>query len=447
MTHDKCYERRRPRWLPVAVVALVALVAATTATGKSTRPATATEDVTLKILDANSDPGPNAEQLELIKHFEAANPGVTIKRTTMPFNNFLNTVKLTLSSSNAPDVSDGNQGPQIDGALVKGKLITPLTAYAKKFGWNKLWTPTTLAPNTFSADGTQFGTGTLWGISSRAEIVGVYYNKAKLKALGLGVPKTFAEFEKVLAASKAKGEPPFMIGNLDKYPGGHYMMTLADHYSSPAALRNWVFGRKGASFDTPAVQKAAAKLQEWAKNGYFENSFNSVKDSDAQARFAKGEALFVISGPWVNGGFANKLKNNVGFFLLPPEKAGGPTKATGSVSLPIHISSKTKNPEIAAKFLNYLTTAEAANIILAKGDLPARPLVNPKVDPKSSIASIVAAWRKTSQSPNLVPYMDWPTPTMFDTLMGGTQSLMASQKTPQEFTKTVQADWAKYHKG
>ena len=131
----------------------------------------------------------------------------------------------------------------------------------------------------------------------------------------------------------------------------------------------------------------------------------------------------------------------------PGTKIGGPTKATGSVSLPIHISAKSKNPAIAAKFLNFLTTAQAANVILAKGDLPARPLSNPKVDPKSSIASIVAAWRKTSQSPNLVPYMDWPTPTMFDTLMGGVQSLMAGQKSPEDFAKTVQTDWAKYHKG
>jgi raffinose/stachyose/melibiose transport system substrate-binding protein len=443
MDHGKRYEWRRARWLLVVVAGLLALVAAASASGKATR----ASDVTLKILDANTDPGPNAEQIELIKRFEAAHPGVKFKRTALPFNNFLNTVKLTLSSSDAPDVSDGNQGPQIDGALIKGKLIKPLTAYAVKYGWNKLWTKTTLAPNSFSADGTQFGTGTLFGISSRAEIVGVYYNKTKLKALGSSVPKTLADFEKILAKSAAKGEPPFIIGNLDKYPGGHYMMTLADHYSSPAALRDWVFGRKGATFDTPAVQKAAAKLQDWAKKGYFEKSFNSVKDSDAQARFAKGEGLFVISGPWVNGGFATGLKNNVGFFLLPPEKAGEPVKATGSVSLPIHISSKTKNGDLAAQFLDFLTSEQAANVIVAKGDLPARPLANPKVDPKSSIASIVAAWRTTSQSPNLVPYMDWPTPTMFDTLMGGTQQLMASQLTPQQFTKKVQDDWAKYHKG
>jgi raffinose/stachyose/melibiose transport system substrate-binding protein len=445
MEHDKLSRRHHSRWLLLAAAALVVLVAAASASGKSAKPAA--DPVTLKVFDTQTDPGPNAEQIALIKRFEQTHPGVKFKRTSATFNNFLNTVKLTLASSDAPDVSEGNQGPQIDGALVKGKLIEPLTSLAAKYGWNKLWTPSTLAPNTFSNDGTQFGTGTLWGVSSRAEIVGVYYNKTKLKALGFGVPKTFADFEKILAASKAKGQPPFIIGNADKYPGGHYLMTLADHYSSPAALRNWVFGRKGASFDTPSVQKAAAKLQDWAKKGYFENSFNSVKDPEAQARFAKGEGLFVISGPWVNGGFATGLKNNVGFFLLPPEKAGGPTKATGSVSLPSHISSKTKNAALAAEWLNFLTSTEAANIILAKGgDLPARPLANPKVDPKSSIASIVAAWRTTSQSPNLVPYLDWPTPSMYDTLMGGAQSLMAGQMSPEQYTKSVQADWAKYHK-
>jgi len=144
MDHDKRSERRGAKWLLVVAAALVALVAAASAQGKSTN--ASADPVTLKVFDANNDPGPNAEQIELIKRFEAANPGVTIKRTSVPFNNFLNTVKLNLSSSDAPDVSDGNQGPQIDGALVKGKLITPLTDYAKKFGWNKLWTPTTLRP-------------------------------------------------------------------------------------------------------------------------------------------------------------------------------------------------------------------------------------------------------------------------------------------------------------
>ena len=444
MDHDKRSERRGAKWLLVVAAALVALVATASAQGKSTR--ASADPVTLKVFDANNDPGPNAEQIELIKRFEAANPGVTIKRTSVPFNNFLNTVKLNLSSSDAPDVSDGNQGPQIDGALVKGKLITPLTDYAKKFGWNKLWTPTTLAPNTFSTDGTQFGTGTLWGVSSRAEIVGVYYNKTKLKALGMAVPKTFADFEKILAASKAKGQPPFMIGNLDKYPGGHYMMTLADHYSSPAALRNWVFGRKGATFDTPAVRKAAAKLQQWAKAGYFK-AFNSVKDSDLrllrQGRGSVRDRAGDVGQRRLHNRYQGQRR------VLPPASRGGrwPDQGNGlRVAADPH-QLQVEEPRMAAKFLNYLTTAEAANIILQKGDLPARPLANPKVDPKSSIASIVAAWRKTSQSPNLVPYMDWPTPTMFDTLMGGVQSLMAGQKSPEDFTKSVQDDWAKYHKG
>ena len=42
-----------------------------------------------------------------------------------------------MNSGNAPDVAEGNQGFQIDSALVKAKLIKPLDSYATKYGWNK----------------------------------------------------------------------------------------------------------------------------------------------------------------------------------------------------------------------------------------------------------------------------------------------------------------------
>ncbi len=407
-----------------------------------------TEPVTLKTLDALHDPGPDATQKSIIKAFEAAHPNITISRTSLQFNDFINTVKLTLSSSDAPDASEGNQGPQIDGALVKGGLIKPLTDYYAKFGWDKLWTPTTLAPNSYSNDGTQFGTGTLWGISSRAEIVGVYYNKKLLAALGKSVPTTFAEFEDILAASKAAGQTPIMVGNLDKYPAGHMFMELSDHYSTPDAIRNWVFGRPGATIDNPAEQQAAAKMADWAKKGYFEKDYNSVSDTDGQAQFAKGGMLFSISGPWQNGGYVTGLgADGVGFFLLPPENAGDPVKATGAVSLPNHIVASTKHEAEAAEWLNFLSSEPAAEIILKGGDLPARPLdtLPAGVSPDSSIASIVAAWKTVSSSPNLCPYMDWATATMYDTMFGGLQQVMSGKMTPADFTKNLQAEWAKSH--
>jgi raffinose/stachyose/melibiose transport system substrate-binding protein len=124
---------------------------------------------------------------------------------------------------------------------------------------------------------------------------------------------------------------------------------------------------------------------------------------------------------------------------------GDPVKATGSVSLPNHIVASTKHEQTGAEWLNFLSSEQAADIIVKGGDLPARPLANPPVDPQSSIASIVAAWKSVSASPNLCPYMDWPTPTMYDTMMGGVQSVMGGKMTPAEFTKSIQDEWAKSH--
>lgn len=405
------------------------------------------EPVTLTVVDTGVDPGPNAEFEALVELFEKRYPNVTVKRTPKPFANLLSTVKLQLSSDDAPDVTEGNPGPQIDGALVKGKLIRPLTEYATAYGWDKIWPEATQATNMFSDDGTEFGSGTLWGISPRGEVVGVFYNKAKLKQLGLEVPQTFGDLEKALATAKSAGATPLMIGEQDRYPGGHALMALSNVFADPDGLRHWVFGREGATVDTAGMRKAAATLQKWAKAGYFEDGFQGVKDADAQARMAAGEAVFTIGVSVLNGSLEGKLKNDLGFFLMPPVDAVRDVFATGALSPGQHISSRSKHPDVAAAWLNTLVSEEGAKTILAANDLPARPLDDPQLDPDSSLASIVSAWSEQSKAGRLVPYLDSATTTMYDTLTGGVQELMGGNTTPEAFVQAIQADWTKEHAG
>lgn len=200
-------------------IALAALFAVTVAacgtpgstvssSGSSTGPVSTTitkEPVTLKILDTGTEPGPNAEYKELIARFERKYPNVTVERTPEPFESLLSNVKLRLSSGEAPDISEGNPGAQVDGALVKGGLIRPLDSYAKAYGWDKIWSAKTQATNMYSTDGEEFGKGSLYGISPRGEVVGVFYNKAKLKELGVEPPATFAEFEAILETPRRRG--------------------------------------------------------------------------------------------------------------------------------------------------------------------------------------------------------------------------------------------------
>jgi raffinose/stachyose/melibiose transport system substrate-binding protein len=427
-----------------AAAALIVAACGTAGSGtRSTAPAVAAGGpVTLRTLDALKDTGPNATQTALVQAFEALHPNISIARTGVQFDDLMRTVKPKLGSPSAPDAAEGNQGRSIDGSLVSHGLIKPLTAYATQFGWDRLWSRETLAPNRFSNDGKQFGTGTLWGVSSRAEILGVFYDKAKFASYGMRVPTTFAQFEAILAKSKAEGQPAFMLGNRDQYPGAYYFMELVDHYNAPGALRDWVFGKPGATIDTAGTRRAGAKLAQWARTGYFERGYNTLSEADARLLFTRS-GILSITGPWVNTDLVNTMDDTIGFFLLPPEHAGDPVKATGALSLPNHISAKTLHEPEAAQWLDFLTGEQAALTILRGGDLPARPLSNPPIDPGSSMASIVAAWKSTSQGPNLVPYLDWATPTMYSTMSRGVWRLMAGTMSPQALAKSLQADWAR----
>jgi hypothetical protein len=108
------------------------------------------------------------------------------------------------------------------------------------YGWNDRWSKTLLDLNRFSADGNTFGSGNLYGVSQMGEIVGVFYNKDKVKT----IPKTFGEFEQMLAKAKAQGETPISFGNLDKFGGIHEFQTVQNQFAGKDAVRNFVFARK-----------------------------------------------------------------------------------------------------------------------------------------------------------------------------------------------------------
>ena len=96
------------------------------------------------------------------------------------FNNLVGTVPRALASGSGPDVTEGNQGYQTDAQLVKAKLILPLTKYVKKYGWDKLYAPSTWGMFRWTPDGKSFGKGPVWGIAQTGQNVVAFYNKKKL---------------------------------------------------------------------------------------------------------------------------------------------------------------------------------------------------------------------------------------------------------------------------
>ena len=43
-----------------------------------------------------------------------------------------------------------------------------------------------------------------------------------------------------------------------------------------------------------------------------------------------------------------------------------------------------------------------------------------------------------------MPYLDYATPTFYDTITAGVQQLMAGRESPSEFTEALQGDFEKF---
>lgn len=380
---------------------------------------------------------------QLDRLFEKANPGITIKHISKSYADLVKTDALQLSGSNPPDVTHVNQGLGDLGQLVRAKLLTPLDAYAAKYGWGKRQSAALLTIDGRATPDGKIGSGKLYGISTTGDWVGVFYNKAKLKELGLGVPKTLAGFEQALAKAKAAGETPIAFGNLDKWPGIHEFQSVLMAVAPPAQVGNTIFGKAGTKWSTPSVLKAAATVQKWAKAGYYSDGFGGLGYDDATKTFQQGGAVFTITGTWKTGDMEKALGSNVGLMLLPSAKAGAAAGALASGGLAWAIPAKAKNVELSARYIDFITTPAAAKVIQATGDVPAIPVKG--ATGKGVRSDALVGWAKLSKSGAMAGYMDWATPTFYDTVTAAVQELMAGRLTPAAFAKRLDGDFLKFH--
>ncbi|MDQ2934040.1 MAG: extracellular solute-binding protein [Chloroflexota bacterium] len=439
--------RRAPTGRLVALVATTVLAVSACGFGSSATPSSsaapstsgAPEKGTLVVWDqevrnANS---PVIDQLN--KQFEAAHPGVTIDRQSKSFDDLKATVKLALKDPNGPDVAQVNQGRPDMGAAVQAGLLLPLTDYAKKYGWDKRWGPSVLARNSFSNDGKQFGTGSLYGVSMTGEIVGLFYNKAKFAQYGLTVPATFADLEKDFATIKAKGDVPVTFGAIDGDALQIYASIL-ETLAGRAWLDEWIFGRSGQTFGTDQAKAAAATIVEFSDKGYFTKDYAGMGYDDSWKLFASGKGVFFWSGSWIGGDLVGAAGEKFGFFRTPPQTAGGPDLTIGGVGLPWAIRKTSTHADLAAEYLDYLTSDHAMELLAKAGVLPGHAAPN-AVGRGALQNAMAAAFADANAKDEVGHYLDWAAPTMWDTFKAQLGSLLAKKITPGQFTVAIDTEY------
>ncbi len=268
---------------------LLALTACAPGAGQAERETSSTEistdisgveETTLTVWDQEVRGGQNEQIERLNAAFEDKYPNVTIDRVSQAFDDLNTTLRLALTDTDAPDVVQANNGRNTMGAFVAAEQLRPLDDYADAYGWFDRFAPSVLQYSTYSDDATVFGDGNLYGLPQVGEVVGIFYSKSKLDALGLDVPSDWAAFDDALVAAKAAGEIPMQLGNIEQWPGGHVFGPLQGGFVEAQSITDLGLGNPGASWTTPENVAAAEELQGWVNSGYFNDGVNGT-DYDA----------------------------------------------------------------------------------------------------------------------------------------------------------------------
>lgn len=401
-------------------------------------------DVTLTVWDQEVRGG-QAEQIEALNQaFTEEYPNVTIDRTKRSFSDLQRTLRNAITSDEAPDVVQANNGRSDMGAFVENGLLQSLDGYAEAYGWTERFPESVRSLASYTEDGSTFGEGNLYGLPQVGEVVGVWVNKPKLEELGLEIPQTTADFEAALQAASDAGELPIQFGNLDGWPGIHEFGFVQNQFVPRDDIRNLGFGREGASWTSPENTAATQKFTDWVDAGYFTPEFNAVGYDPAWQAFAQGEGVFLISGTWLQADLSDAMGEDVGFFL-PPVGETGDLAVTGGTGLPFAITEASDDADVAAAYIDFITSDEAMQMIQDAGNLPV--VGGAPDEAEGAAAEVLDAWSTAGEQDALVPYLDYATPDFYDLLTAQVQELGNGSVDEKAFLTTLEDEYAGFVSG
>ncbi|MEV5963769.1 extracellular solute-binding protein [Kribbella sp. NPDC051952] len=398
--------------------------------------------VTLSMLDWWS--GDAAQWVaNAVKAYKQKYPNVTIKRTSVDWGQLTQTANLRLKEKTPPDIITVNNGWQSLGTLSKAGLVLNLDGYSKAFGWDKF--PSTIMRQTqFSPDGSEMGSGSLFATPvASSSLIGLYYNKTVLDKIGADVPKDLQSFEDACTKAKTAGVIPIGYGSQDKGSSTAILLALQDLFGDQKKINDFVYSTGSVKADEIGMKEAADRLKSYSDKGWLTPNHAGIQYADASDNFLKGKSAFRFEYTGTLA-FKGSQKQDYGYVQLP-QVEGGKVVGTGA-STAVALGSKCKNPEVAASFLDFLAGPETAQYVVQNGLLPLLNEVKAPAD-NPEFGTEIAGQRALDQDNGYVPYFDWSTPSMLDTLGGQVQSLLAGRSTPDEVIKAVQADYDKFQAG
>ena len=368
---------------------------------------------------------------DVVKAFEAANPGVKVNFTTSGADQYQQQIRTQLASGTAPDVMTvwpGNGNPGATYVLAKPGYLMDLSSQP--------WAAKLPAGVKGVAQYQGKTYNAVFGING----IGAVYNQQALDKAGLKAPGTWTELIAFCKAAAGKGTPAFALGIQDKWVTQLvlYALVATTVYSTD---RN--FDQKmqdgAATFAGSAWTTAMAKYLEMDKNGCFQKNALGTNYEASQDLAATGKTLGLVQGNWVIS--LLKGKNPQGTFVLKPLPATDDPSTffmPGAAGAGYGVNAKAKNKDLALKFVSFVMSAQGMTVFNKKqGSLPALPDTGYAVDPSLTEVS------KFIQDGRTVPFMDqlWPNAKVQQTMLSGLQEIFSGQSTTDKMLAAMDTDY------
>jgi multiple sugar transport system substrate-binding protein len=354
----KLLTRKRSLALAALAAAACAAIGASQATSSSATKITLTEE------DYFNTPGQTAALAAYSAQFEAAHPGVTVKRQYVPFAN-LDTKLLTQAAGHDLPNMLAVDNPFVSTMISTGQVV----ALSGLKGFSKAgYFPAVINEG--------FANGKYYSLPvAGANSIALIYNIAMLKAANVSPPATWAQ---LLTAAKALTTPD------------HYGIALTCEAGEDTTWQwepfFWSNGGK-ATFANVASAPGVQALGLWKQliddGSASKDCLNWSQTPAASTQFIDGKAAMMVNGPW-NFPTMNQNKMFYGkqFGIVPvPVRVAGQHVVVplGGEDWMISKSGGTAAQQMAFEYIKGMQTP-AMELKLAKlfGYLPSKPAVAKK---------------------------------------------------------------------
>ena len=294
--------------------------------------------------------------------YEAAHEGWTVEFIQQD-DDLYSTVGLPtlLNGKNSPDAYFEWSGARLDQRVAEG-YAADISGDVESSGLKDLFTEGAFAGYDSN--------GALSMIPRARDVTNVlWYNVDMFTKYGVTPPKTWDELNAACAKFKAAKINCFVQGNKDLWTVGNWGGHIISRVTGEALYAETL--QKKKPMNSPEFVKGLTVLADLAKNGYVNESVNSIADNEAASQFFQGKAAFHPIGSWLIGTQQGEAPNfKMDFINLPAISDGaGDQNSIMAVYTGYIVNAKSTKKTEVMDFFKVLYNAENAKKIADAGTL------------------------------------------------------------------------------